>query len=184
MRAPATWISAAMLIVVGCSTQAPQRATPSTLRADENPPVVRTDFSSDPAWKDLCRDAATIPSEVREGVAQMLAANGGDPAQRVEMVGFIDDSQYAGFSPAQLRKLVPRDSPWGCLLIADGRTFADPVRPLLVLELAPTRSRTFRTIPAAAWANASNLSIGNVDWEDFANHVDSDGVYRGRDLVE
>jgi hypothetical protein len=143
-----------------------------------------SDFSSDPAWKDLCRDAATIPPEVRKGVAQMLAANGGDPAQRVEMVGFVDDSQYAGFSPAQLRKLVPRESPWGCLLIADGLTFADPERPLLVLEIAPSGGRTFRAIPATVWAIASNLSIGNVDWEDFANHVDSDGVYRGRDLVE
>jgi hypothetical protein len=31
------------------------------------------------------------------------------------------------------------------------------------------------------WAVQNNLVIGNADWEDFADAVDADGVFRGID---
>lgn len=39
--------------------------------------------------------------------------------------------------------------------------------------------RTFRALPSEVNGIESNLSIANMDWEDFAESVDDDGVFRG-----
>jgi hypothetical protein len=176
--------AAIALASLGCAEKAAGPIEPPKLPKSQNPLLVRTDFSRDSAWKDLRQAAKHIPEEVRKGIAQTMAANGHGSSGELSFVRFVDDVQYAGFSARQLLALVPEGGAHGCLLIADGRTFADPERPLLVLEIAPNGSRSFRAIPATVWAIASNLAIENMDWEEFANHVDSDGVYRGRDLVE
>jgi hypothetical protein len=36
-----------------------------------------------------------------------------------------------------------------------------------------------RTIPSEMWGIENNLSISNMDFEDFSNVVDEDGVFRG-----
>jgi hypothetical protein len=50
---------------------------------------------------------------------------------------------------------------------------------VLVVDLfGEGRGRTFRVIPAAIWAVQNNLVIGNMDWEDFSDSLDPDGVFR------
>lgn len=39
--------------------------------------------------------------------------------------------------------------------------------------------RRFRLQWYAAWITVANLSIVNMDWEDFAECTDKDGVFRG-----
>jgi hypothetical protein len=46
--------------------------------------------------------------------------------------------------------------------------------------LLPDRSKPpFRCIPAEMWGVENNLNIANMDWEDFADEVDADGIFRG-----
>jgi hypothetical protein len=39
--------------------------------------------------------------------------------------------------------------------------------------------RTFRVIPREIWSVENNLSISNMDYHEFADNIDSDGVFRG-----
>jgi hypothetical protein len=37
----------------------------------------------------------------------------------------------------------------------------------------------FRALPSQIQSIQNNLSIGNMDFEEFANNIDPDGVFRG-----
>ncbi|MGF1568782.1 MAG: hypothetical protein ACFCVD_12050 [Nodosilinea sp.] len=39
--------------------------------------------------------------------------------------------------------------------------------------------RTFRVIPREMWGVENNLSISNMDYYEFADSTDADGVFRG-----
>ncbi|GAB4214988.1 MAG: hypothetical protein OHK0012_14070 [Synechococcales cyanobacterium] len=58
-------------------------------------------------------------------------------------------------------------------------TLSNPEQPILVVDLIHEPGRTFRVIPGEIWAVENNLSIANMDFHDFANSVDPDGVFRG-----
>jgi hypothetical protein len=47
------------------------------------------------------------------------------------------------------------------------------------MDLYDERGRTFRTIPSEVCAIQNNLSIYNLDFADFADAVDNDGIFRG-----
>ena len=61
----------------------------------------------------------------------------------------------------------------------DHSTFADPEHPVLVVDLYSDPGRTFRVIPSQMWGVENNLSLANMDFEEFADAVDKDGVFRG-----
>jgi hypothetical protein len=39
--------------------------------------------------------------------------------------------------------------------------------------------RPFRCVPSQLWSVENNLNLANVDWHDFASHVDGAGVFQG-----
>jgi hypothetical protein len=39
--------------------------------------------------------------------------------------------------------------------------------------------REFRAVPRAVQAIENNVSLANMDFDDFANAVDDDGIFRG-----
>jgi hypothetical protein len=49
----------------------------------------------------------------------------------------------------------------------------------LVVDLYSDRGRKFRAVPSQVNGIQSNLSIANMDWEEFADNVDEDGIFRG-----
>jgi hypothetical protein len=51
--------------------------------------------------------------------------------------------------------------------------------PILVLDLADELGRIFRVVPREVSSIDNNLSIANMDWSDFADNVDADGVFHG-----
>lgn len=53
--------------------------------------------------------------------------------------------------------------------------------PLLVIDLYEEPGRFFRAVPSTIQAIQNNLSIANMDFEDFSKHVDSSGILRGFD---
>ena len=74
------------------------------------------------------------------------------------------------------------------------QTLTHHERPILVVNLydwveeledteddgrGPRYGATFRVIPAEMWSVQNNLSLLNMDWSDFADSVDDDGIFRG-----
>jgi hypothetical protein len=66
----------------------------------------------------------------------------------------------------------------GFVIGADDTSMAHVEHPLLVVDLGVEPGREFRAVPAAVQAIENNLSIANVDFAEFAECVDADGVFR------
>ncbi|QIH98781.1 hypothetical protein BH92_01900 [Rhodococcoides fascians A21d2] len=118
--------------------------------------LVRTDFTDDSAWRTLMQDAPAVLTTV-------------------------DDREFAGWTVEMLLGL---DVDSGYLFVADARTFADPERTILVLNADPAEddeseeANSFRVAPEHLASVERNLSIANLDFADFADHTDADGVFR------
>lgn len=125
--------------------------------------VIRTDFSNDEAWEAI---GAAILQPTEEGFGAQ--------------VEFVDDGAYRGVTKQQLVKLIPQDDqrPF-FFMIVDDVTVRSPEHPILVVDLWREPGREFRAVPAAVQAVENNLSIANMDFAEFADSVDADGVFRG-----
>jgi len=127
--------------------------------------LIRADFTDDAAWDSLCK-AVKEPSQ--DGFTACLRC--------------INDSDYRGLSAEQLTALAPQGNQRGqhtFAFIADAITFANPERPILVVDLHDDPGRTFRVIPREIWSVENNLSTANMEYNDFASNTDSSGVFRG-----
>ncbi len=159
-----------------------------TVPANAMPVLVRTDYSDDAAWQDVRAALTELPSELRRGVELMKAMNaaaGVDVSglnRPTEFMTIIDDRRWSDCTLEQVVALVAKDSKDACLFIVDQKTMSNPDHPVLVVDLSRHRRRTFRAIPSEVGGIAANLSIANMDWEDFANHLDRDNVFRGFSL--
>ena len=148
----------------------------------ENTVVLRTDFSDDAAWKAICAAIREPAAEYQIDFAEWAAINeaiGQYVGELQANVVFIDDPEYADITIDQLLKLVPEDSNQTFLFVVDRVTVSHTDHPILVVDLFTERGRKFRTVPSQIQAIENNLSIANMDWEDFADNVDADGVFRG-----
>jgi hypothetical protein len=135
------------------------------LPRSENPLLLRTEFSDDAAWASLC-EAVQQPNE--DGFKAFVAC--------------ISDPAYYGLTLEQLIALAPKGDQCGehtFAFIADPTTFANSERPILVVDLYDEPGRTFRVIPREMWGVENNLSIANLDYSEFADNADLDGVFRG-----
>ncbi len=125
--------------------------------------VLRTDFSNQATWETIC---ATI----REPVGDFhFRAN----------VEFLDDRQYTDISKDQLLELIPKNYNHSFIIIVDQTAISKPEHPLLVIDLYEKSAHEFRAIPSQIQGIENNLSIANMDFEEFADSVDADGVFRG-----
>ncbi|MFG1871503.1 DUF6924 domain-containing protein [Micromonospora arborensis] len=148
----------------------------SIWRRDSSAPLmIRTDFASDDEWTRLTA-AVVEPQTEDEFEAD---------------VDFVDDRAFDGVTAAQLLQLVPADVHVTFAFLADTQTFAHPDRPILVVNLydwvegleeqgrGPLYGTTFRVVPSEMYSVENNLSLSNMDWEEFADAVDDDGIFRG-----
>lgn len=124
--------------------------------------LVRTDFTSDAAWQQLS-----------------------DEAQRENEDAFqahfdaISDPEFDHASWESVKAACPDDDDGASVLfIADSTTLTSPEHPILVVDLVENRA-PFRCIPGELWSVENNLNIANMDWEEFADAADEDGVFRG-----
>jgi hypothetical protein len=122
--------------------------------------VLRIDFSNEAAWTDV--QAAII-----EPVGDFEAH-----------VTFVSDPEYDGISKKDLLHAL-EGTARSYLFIVDEKTLHDTEYPIVVLDLFEDHGRTFRVIPREMWSVENNLSIGNMDFSEFADAVDDDGVFRG-----
>jgi hypothetical protein len=129
----------------------------------ENALVLRTDFSNQAAWEKICRT-------IREPVGDLnFLAN----------IEFLDDREYADISKGQLLKLIPRNYNHSFIIVADRTAISHPDHPLLIIDLYERSGHEFRAIPSQVQGIENNLSIANMDFEELAEAVDEDGVFRG-----
>jgi hypothetical protein len=150
----------------------------------QNPWVVCVDFSNEPVWEEIKR---------------LISAPQADPLSGIDFsanVRFVWEQRFANQGSLQIVHALPDDYPGFVVFVADTKTLTDRERPLLVIGFSPTgddpedgncppsrvtadRLRTFRAVPSTIQSIENNLSLANMDFEDFANSVDKDGVFRG-----
>lgn len=129
----------------------------------ENAPVLRTDFSDQIAWE-------KIRTEILKPVGIFrFRAN----------VEFIDNLDFADISKDQLLEILPTDYNHSFIIVVDQTAISHPEHPLLIIDLFDRSVHEFRALPTQIQGIENNLSIANMDFEEFADSVDEDGVFRG-----
>ena len=134
---------------------------------------MRTDFTDDAAWTQVVR-------ECRGPSVEGFEAN----------VTPIDDRALDGADWTSLRDAAWGDTDRGSVLfVVDATTVASAEHAVLVVSTSRFHAenhpdefaaqRPFRFIPALLWGPENNLNLANLDWRDFADAVEADGVFRG-----
>ena len=128
--------------------------------ASDATPLIRTDFSDDQAWRDVARAAV---AESEDGFKAHLS--------------LCDDRAFEAAKPEELAQSPADVARHACLFVADAMTMTHDEHPLLCVDLRSPR-RSFRVVPGALWGVENNLAIANMDFEEFADAVDADGIFR------
>lgn len=123
-------------------------------------PLVRTDFSDEQAWERIVIDASR-PSDPDGFTAHLVP---------------IDDRAFEGSGPADLAKI---DGNSSVIFAADHESMCGAERTLLVVDRMRERGRSFRVTLETTWSVENNLSLGNMDFFEFADAAHEDGVFRG-----
>jgi len=129
----------------------------------ENALVLRTDFSNQSAWERICRIIRLPVGLFR------FRAN----------IDFLDEAQYTGITKEQLLELISKDYNHNFIMIVDQTAISHRDHPLLIVDLYEGSGNEFRAIPSQIQGIENNLSIANMDFEDFTDSVDEDGIFRG-----
>jgi hypothetical protein len=128
--------------------------------------LVRTDYSDDAAWQ-AALSAATAVYD---------ADDFGRIGARLQPV---ESPELEHLTPQDLTRL-PREDYLGELAVADTRTMQDQTVLFVDLnEFNQQVGRTFRSVPQQVEPIVANLSISNMDFVEFADRADADGVFRG-----
>ena len=140
------------------------------LLPDDESFFIRTDFADDAAWAETL-DAALRPRDLDDVT---LAYAG---------ITTVDDRRFEGLTVEKLESLLPAPPPY-YLFLVDKRTIADSEHPILVVDTSRANEdvagfQTFRVVPSEMPTVENNLSLANMDFEDFDDSVDADGVFRG-----
>ncbi len=91
----------------------------------------------------------------------------------------LSDPAYEGMTIEQLLNEAAKGTEHLFVLLVDRVTLTHPERPILVVDLNDEPGRTFRVVPSETWGVENNLSICNMDYYEFADNVDADGIFRG-----
>jgi hypothetical protein len=121
--------------------------------------LFRTDFKNQEAWRDLAA-AMRRPSE--DGFLPDLS--------------IIEDQKLDGCTPDTLINGLSGNH--SIIFVADSTTMAHQDRPILCVDVVSSH-KPFRVIPSQLWSVENNLSLANLDYSDFAEGVDADGIFRG-----
>jgi hypothetical protein len=132
------------------------------MSANDATPVIRTDFTDEATWKQIQRGVAATNT-------MGFSAN----------VRFINEKQYSGLTGQEILQRVPGLNEYGCIFVADATAMSAVEHHLLVLDPADPQGKTFRVIPSEAWGVENNLAIANMDYSEFVDAADPDGVFRG-----
>ncbi|MCF8611764.1 hypothetical protein L5G28_16580 [Gordonia sp. HY285] len=135
--------------------------------------LVRTHFSNDERWREVALAALKpVPSSFDDDSTFQAGLT------------CIDHPHNDGLTVDDLLTRIGEENPPYYAFIADATTMSGPEMAILVIDCGRTDfdhepGRTFRVIPEKMQSVENNLSIANMDFRDFADAVDDDGVFRG-----
>lgn len=148
-------------------------------QAEQDPWVIRTDFSDASKWEYI-RELISAPQ--KNGDNGFLA-----------YVRFVDDEKYRDRDPKELVLSLPDRYAHMFCFIVDQECITNQEHPILVVGFYPSDNEsfdrrphdtplsdivTFRALPSKIQGIENNLSIANMDYDEFADSVDDDGVFR------
>ncbi|MFE3187038.1 DUF6924 domain-containing protein [Streptomyces violascens] len=126
--------------------------------------VLRTDFRDDVAWHAL-RAALDAADEYPHATCVSNPRFDGMGVQP------LLDEEAAAKEEDQI----------SYLFVADSTTMKDPFHALLAVDLWDEPGRTFRVPPQWFPDVSANLSLGNMNFAEFADATDGAGTFRGFD---
>jgi hypothetical protein len=138
---------------------------PPNIPSSDKGLVIRTDFSDDESWERICSAILT----------PILTPSGEYRAQ----VEFLNEPRWRGVTAQQIAQIASGGSQHTFLFLADEKAIEHPEHPILAVDLYREPGRTFRVIPTEVVGVEANLSVANLDFAEFADAVDEDGVLRG-----
>ena len=125
-------------------------------------PLLRTDHTRPDRWAALL---ACIETPTKQGFRAYVAV--------------LTDPKLEGMTEQEIRRLPRANDAERFVLVADGLAQADDDFPILVMDMSGEGRPSFRVACKCLWAVQNNLSLANMDWEEFSAATDPDGVYRG-----
>lgn len=108
----------------------------------------------------------------------MISAMGAQQGDFSANISPIDDSSFEGVTPGQASVMAVAAGHAICLLV-DGDALSHPDHAFLVVEAANVEARAFRCVPEQTWSVENNLSLANMDFDDFVRATDATGTFRG-----
>src|SRR5688500_3154658 len=132
-----------------------------SIPVSDNLVLVRTCFSDDKQWESLVRDA-TNPQE-----------------PFVAYFHIVNDPFYRGKEAEDVLAAFPDDYPHPAVFLADERALSEAGHPCLIVSTAGEERRSFRALARELASLDCNLSIANMDFEEFEEAAGPDAVFRG-----
>lgn len=139
----------------------PAKIVPPVDELDLSGVLVRTDYTDDARFQEVLAEAR-----------QQVGPNSTDRA----ILLVVEDPRLARITPARIPEMVEVED---FVFVADARSMLDST--LLVVDVfngSETYLATFRIVPEAVLAIEVNLVLANLDFIDFLEVVDPDGVFR------
>ena len=133
-----------------------------TLPTSEDSLLVRTDFSDDDAWGEVLSAVETENSDGFRAYVQV-----------------VEEPEWEGADWQSLRAAALAAAEHAAVLFVVDEAALAEEHPIQVVDLSEDAMEPFRCITAELWSVDNNLNLANMDWEDFANNVGDDGVFRG-----
>lgn len=124
--------------------------------------LIRTDFSNETLWHSVVKQCKV---QTIEGYHAYFLP--------------VSDTTYSNKTPEEIAQLLPENYSYYFVLIADEQTFNNPEHSVLCLDLYENSMESFRVIPSKLHVVENNLSIANMDFYDFQQNCDENGIFRG-----
>lgn len=135
-------------------------------------PLVRTDFTDDTTWTHIVA-SVTAPLDFEDDLPES-----GDYAPNITPV---DDKNFQGLDGEALAGAYDDDL-GGYVLLADSTSMSSPEDLTVVyVDMYDEPGRTFRCAAVEIASIEANLSIANMAFEEFADSVGEDGIFRDFD---
>ncbi len=122
--------------------------------------LFRTDYSNELQWRSL-----------KEIVQK--------PGEYFTEVEIINNNKLESVKIDKIMALVQKTTKHTYMFIVDSITINHPDKPILVVDLFTSPGQSFRIVASKLWSVENNLSIANLDFEDFMENVDKENIYRG-----
>ncbi len=121
--------------------------------------VLRTGFLNDKVWQTVC-------TAIEKPIGEFKAS-----------VTFVSDPVFEGLTIDEVVQQTKKDRSF--IFIVDNMTISHREHPILVVDLFDEPGQTFRVIPSEMWSVENNLSIANMSFREFVDHIDDHGIFRG-----